>query len=70
MVVTGGAHGIGRALCKRFAAEGARAVVVADVEMKAAREVAADIGSHFARGLHFDISDDYGPCALGRESLA
>ncbi|HEX9003769.1 MAG TPA: SDR family oxidoreductase [Blastocatellia bacterium] len=43
-VVTGGAMGIGRALCQRFAAEGARAVVVADLEFDKAQQVAAEIG--------------------------
>ena len=43
VVVTGGGNGIGRALCRRFAAEGAKAVVVADIEIKNAREVAAEI---------------------------
>ena len=42
-VVTGGAAGIGRALCRRFAAGGA-AVVVADVDAPGAAAVAADIG--------------------------
>lgn len=36
--------GIGRALCQRFAAEGARAVVVADLEYDKAQQVAAEIG--------------------------
>ena len=36
-VVTGGANGIGRAICELFAQEGA-AVVVADVEVEAGRE--------------------------------
>jgi NAD(P)-dependent dehydrogenase (short-subunit alcohol dehydrogenase family) len=51
VIVTGGGNGIGRALCQRFAAEGAKAVVVADIEHDAARRVAAEIG-----GLDFNIN--------------
>ncbi len=43
-VVTGGANGIGEALCRRFAAEKARCVVVADINLAAARELATAIG--------------------------
>src|SRR4051794_32921709 len=42
-VVTGGASGIGRALCRRLAAEGA-SVVVADVDAPGAATVAKEIG--------------------------
>jgi NAD(P)-dependent dehydrogenase (short-subunit alcohol dehydrogenase family) len=44
IVVTGGGNGIGRALCRRFAAEGAKAIVVADVNGATARQVADEIG--------------------------
>ena len=43
-VVTGGARGIGEAMCRRFAAEGAAAVVVADVDHRA-HQVAASLPS-------------------------
>ncbi len=43
-VVTGGASGIGRELCRRFVREGARAVVVADLDGAGAEAVAAEIG--------------------------
>jgi NAD(P)-dependent dehydrogenase (short-subunit alcohol dehydrogenase family) len=42
-VVTGGAAGIGAALCRRFAAEGARGVVVADCDAAGAQSVAREI---------------------------
>jgi len=44
IVVTGAAGGIGRALCRRFAAEGARAVVLADRDLAGARALADEIG--------------------------
>lgn len=43
-VVTGGAGGIGKALCRRFADEGAKTVVVVDRNAAGAAEVAADVG--------------------------
>jgi NAD(P)-dependent dehydrogenase (short-subunit alcohol dehydrogenase family) len=44
VVVTGGGSGIGAALCRRFAAEDARGIAVADLNESQARDVAAEIG--------------------------
>lgn len=43
VVVTGGASGIGRAMAQRFHAEGARKVIVADLDGPGAEAVARDI---------------------------
>jgi len=78
-VVTGGGGGIGEGLCRAFAAEGARAVVVADIDGDAAERVAADLAAAgtTARGLRVDVGsepdvvelvrrteDDFGPIDL------
>jgi NAD(P)-dependent dehydrogenase (short-subunit alcohol dehydrogenase family) len=54
-VVTGGASGIGRALCHRFAAEGAQGIVVSDINEAGATAVAAEV-----KGLAV-------PCDVGDE---
>jgi len=43
VVVTGGASGIGKSLCERFASEGATAVVVSDINGEGVRAVADSI---------------------------
>jgi NAD(P)-dependent dehydrogenase (short-subunit alcohol dehydrogenase family) len=48
VVVTGAASGIGAALARRFASEGARGVVVADVQEDALAGVAREIGDSLA----------------------
>jgi NAD(P)-dependent dehydrogenase (short-subunit alcohol dehydrogenase family) len=55
VVVTGGANGIGLALCERFHAEGARKVIVADLELGNAQAVAERLDGD-AYGV--DVSDE------------
>jgi len=53
VVVTGAASGIGAALCRRFHREGARAVVVADLNGDGARLVSQEIGGI---GIQTDVA--------------
>ena len=54
VVITGGASGIGLAMGRRFVAEGARTVVLADRDGEGAQTEAARIGAH-ARALDVGI---------------
>ena len=74
IVVTGGANGIGRALCEAFAREGARRIAVVDLDLERAKEVArsvegrayaVDVASRAAvEGLVREVESDAGPIDL------
>jgi NAD(P)-dependent dehydrogenase (short-subunit alcohol dehydrogenase family) len=57
-IVTGGASGIGRALCEELGRRGTAAVTVADINDKGAQEVASVIsaGGGQAQAMHVDVS--------------
>jgi len=55
ILVTGGANGIGRALCERFAKEGAKKIVVADLDFENAQAVAGEIDG---KAIRLDVSDE------------
>ncbi|MET8761871.1 bifunctional aldolase/short-chain dehydrogenase [Lentzea sp. NPDC004782] len=68
-LVTGGGSGIGRAIARRLAAEGA-CVVVADRNGDAAREVAEGIGSSdVAVAVTADVTDSAGIARAFREAV-
>jgi NAD(P)-dependent dehydrogenase (short-subunit alcohol dehydrogenase family) len=62
-VVTGGASGIGRAMARRFAAEGAKGVVVADIDESGSAFVARELGD-VGLGLGCDVADEGEVAAL------
>lgn len=65
-VVTGGASGIGRALAHRFAAEGAAAVIVVDIDGAGAEAVASEIETTgvASRAEAVDMTDEATVSAL------
>jgi len=56
VIVTGGAHGIGKAYCMGFANAGSR-VVIADIDKAGAEAVAKEIGT-YALARHVDVSNE------------
>jgi NAD(P)-dependent dehydrogenase (short-subunit alcohol dehydrogenase family) len=67
IVVTGGGNGIGRALCRRFAAERPKTIVVADLDGDAARSVAQEIGG---TGIAADVSREADVARVVEQTIA
>jgi NAD(P)-dependent dehydrogenase (short-subunit alcohol dehydrogenase family) len=55
VLVTGGANGIGKALCRKFHAEGAEKIFVADIDFENAERVAETVGG---KAFKLDVSDE------------
>jgi NAD(P)-dependent dehydrogenase (short-subunit alcohol dehydrogenase family) len=69
IVVTGGGSGIGAGMARRFAADGARAVVLADRDLAAAAVVAAELGDRVST-ISLDVTDEAAVAALVAGVLA
>jgi len=66
VVVTGAASGIGEGLARRFKAEGARAIVVADIDAEGAQRVAGEIGGV---AMRVDVGQEANIRALVQETM-
>jgi len=55
ILVTGGANGIGKALCERFFAEGAAKIFVADIDLENAEKVAESVNG---KAFRLDVADE------------
>lgn len=55
ILVTGGANGIGKALCERFYAEGAEKIYVADIDFENAEKVAESVNG---KSFRLDVADE------------
>ncbi|MAX07241.1 SDR family oxidoreductase [Gammaproteobacteria bacterium] len=71
VVVTGAASGIGKSLCERFAKEGAKAVVVTDINSEGVDATVRDINEQTkVLGITCDVADENEVEELVKKSLS
>lgn len=68
-IITGGASAIGATTTRVFNEQGARFVVIADVQDELGKEVASSIGSHSCSYVHCDVSMEEQVEALVRTTV-
>jgi NAD(P)-dependent dehydrogenase (short-subunit alcohol dehydrogenase family) len=66
IVITGGGSGIGAAMARKFAEDGAEAVIVADIDPDSATSVADEIGGH---AITLDVTDEDATARMVRQTL-